>query len=155
MVCIGIIVIHTQSADYLRSVDITRALTKAIETVRLNQHQSPFKAHSRVQDMYSWSDVARRTETVYDSVLSQPDRSTFDRLSRLIGKTDDNDEGLGPVFGIIMCCIVAVQHIFLEVLDWIWPVRLADGVVPDWDYELFKRIVEGERLAYENRKSAA
>lgn len=52
--------------------DVVRALRKAIQVVTEGRHD-PFKAHARVKGMYEWSEVARRTEKVYEDItLRQP-----------------------------------------------------------------------------------
>lgn len=122
-------------------LDITRALTKAIHALRAGRYQSRLEAHERVKDMYSWSDVAERTENVYNRVINNPHRSTYDRLERLISKTGPNDFGLGPVFGVILVIIIAVEHMFLWVLELIWPINLSTlGEVECWDHEKFVKV---------------
>ena len=63
------------------TVDVTRALSTAIRTVRSGRHD-PRSAHERVRGMYAWSDVAARTEMVYHRAIRSPERDTFERLSR-------------------------------------------------------------------------
>jgi phosphatidylinositol glycan class A protein len=61
--------------------DVIRALTHAIHTIQSNLHD-PLQAHERVKDMYSWSDVAARTEIVYQRAMSMDIRGEYERLSR-------------------------------------------------------------------------
>jgi phosphatidylinositol glycan class A protein len=63
--------------------DVVRALTLAIDRVNAGAHD-PLEAHARVRDMYSWADVARRTERVYDDVFDVPQRSTWERMVRCV-----------------------------------------------------------------------
>ena len=62
-------------------VDVKMALHRAIEIVRSGKYD-PQKAHERVKGMYSWEDVAGRTEKVYDRAMATPQKDTFERLSR-------------------------------------------------------------------------
>lgn len=86
-----------------RWTDVIRALTHAIHTIQSSRH-SPWSAHTRVRDMYSWSHVSSRAEIVYLRALSRPHREIGERMRRYLE--------LGPVFGIVMCCILAVEHYF-------------------------------------------
>ena len=64
-------------------IDIIRALSRAIETIKAGRHD-PVKAHERVKGMYAWSDVAERTETVYTNAMASPRKDTYERLSRYV-----------------------------------------------------------------------
>jgi phosphatidylinositol glycan class A protein len=64
------------------TIDVVRSLSSAIHRIRLGQYD-PHAAHARVQDMYSWGNVAERTEAVYRSILEGPEqRDTFERMIR-------------------------------------------------------------------------
>ena len=52
----------------------------------------PFVAHERIKQLYTWRDVARRTEIVYDMVEGQPQKDTTERLRRYL-------------YNIVMCII--------------------------------------------------
>jgi hypothetical protein len=62
-------------------IDVIRALTKAIETIKAGRHD-PLEAHQRVKGMYAWSDVASRTEAVYQAAISSPRKDIFEILTR-------------------------------------------------------------------------
>ncbi|AAW43127.1 hypothetical protein CNBD4030 [Cryptococcus deneoformans B-3501A] len=93
--------------------DVIRALTHAIHTIQSSRH-SPWSAHIRVRDMYSWSHVSSRAEIVYLRAMSRPHREIGERMRRYLE--------LGPVFGVVMCCILAVEHYFFWLLEW-WNPR--------------------------------
>ena len=60
------------------------ALSKAIHRIRMGTHD-PSKAHERVKGMYSWDDVARRTEDVYRGIIEGPEqRGTYERMMRSV-----------------------------------------------------------------------
>jgi len=56
-------------------------LSKAISVIQSGKHD-PHLAHQRVKGMYAWSDVAERTDRVYDAALATPHKDTFERLAR-------------------------------------------------------------------------
>jgi phosphatidylinositol glycan class A protein len=61
--------------------DVVRALSIAVETIKSGIHD-PLLAHQRLQGMYTWSNVAERTERVYDKAMTRPERDLFERMSR-------------------------------------------------------------------------
>lgn len=78
----------------------------------------------QVLGMYSWHDVARRTEAVYAHAVQQPHSSALRaRLPRLLA--------CGPVFGLLAAAFAAVD------LLWLAAVRLLD---PKCDIELAPRL---------------
>lgn len=44
---------------------------------------------------------------------------------------------LGPVFGPILCCIIAVEHYFFWFLEWWYPREEIDYVDHQWDHDAF------------------
>ncbi len=50
------------------SIALTESLEEAIEASVTGNVYSPHDVHERVRKLYTWQDVARRTERVYDSV---------------------------------------------------------------------------------------
>lgn len=113
-----------------------RALSTAIHTIRNNAHD-PLNAHERVKDMYSWASVAERTEAVYYRILATPPWGDWERLVRL--------RALGPVMGLIMCCIMAMQHWWLLFVEWRLPASEIDVVPRGWDQDEFERVVQREK----------
>ncbi|KIR57265.1 phosphatidylinositol glycan, class A [Cryptococcus gattii Ru294] len=109
--------------------DVIRALTHAIHTIQSLRH-SPWSAHIRVRDMYSWSRVASRAEIVYLRAMSRPHREIGERMKRYLE--------LGPVFGVVMCCILAVEHYFFWLLEWWNPRDKIQQVVKFQDVERFE-----------------
>ncbi|KIR68477.1 phosphatidylinositol glycan, class A [Cryptococcus bacillisporus CA1873] len=109
--------------------DVIRALTHAIHTIQSLRH-SPWSAHIRVRDMYSWSRVASRVEIVYLRAMCRPHREIGERMKRYLE--------LGPVFGVVMCCILAVEHYFFWLLEWWNPRDKIQQVVKFQDVERFE-----------------
>lgn len=58
-----------------------RAITRAIEHVRSGAHD-PIKAHEQLKEMYSWANVAERTEKVYYAAVAVPEVPVIERLRR-------------------------------------------------------------------------
>ena len=65
----------------LRRQDLVRAISRAIEHVRSGRHD-PLKAHEQLKEMYSWTDVAERTENVYYRAMAVPEVPVIERLRR-------------------------------------------------------------------------
>jgi phosphatidylinositol glycan class A protein len=57
------------------------ALKKAIEMIRRKEVQ-PAKFNDELKDMYSWVNVAERTEKVYDAISMTKDPPLIERLRR-------------------------------------------------------------------------
>ena len=70
-------------ADPCAAPDVVRATEQAIARVRAGQHE-PWQYHAAVKDMYSWSDVAARTERMYDAAMARPVPDSVERLSRCV-----------------------------------------------------------------------
>jgi len=68
--------------------------------------------------MYSWMDVARRTETVYDRVRESTMPTFAERLWRYstVG---------GTVAGWLCCFTVSVIYLVWRIIEWVWP---RDGI---------------------------
>lgn len=58
-----------------------RALDVGIRHIKSGKHDVML-AHKQVRQMYSWSDVAERTETVYRDVLEADPPSFVQRLQK-------------------------------------------------------------------------
>lgn len=61
--------------------DVVRAITHAIHHVGAGQHD-PATTHTRVKEMYTWQDVARRTEIIYRNALLAPQADVIERWSK-------------------------------------------------------------------------
>ncbi|KAL6601306.1 hypothetical protein ACP70R_044526 [Stipagrostis hirtigluma subsp. patula] len=60
--------------------DMVRAVKKAIDML---PGIDPQVMHLRMKGLYSWDDVAKRTEIVYDHAMQSPTTSLLDRLPRI------------------------------------------------------------------------
>ena len=68
-------------AEETAITDVVHVLSQAISIIQQGTH-SPLKAHERVKDFYSWSQIAERTEKVHEVVLSSPSRDLWERMQR-------------------------------------------------------------------------
>ncbi|KAK4046192.1 Phosphatidylinositol N-acetylglucosaminyltransferase GPI3 subunit [Microbotryomycetes sp. JL201] len=92
--------------------DLVRAISRAIEHVKSGKHD-PWLAHTQLKEMYSWTDVAERTEKVYYDAMLVPDVPVVERLRRYYGT--------GAIFGKILCIIICVDYVLVAILDFFYP----------------------------------
>ncbi|PWN46310.1 UDP-Glycosyltransferase/glycogen phosphorylase [Ceraceosorus guamensis] len=99
--------------------DVVHAMDAAIEHVRSGKHD-PAAHHEAVEKMYSWADVAERTERVYHTAMAAPFPDRLDRFQQYYAG--------GFVAGKIFCIIVAVDMLFLGLLEWLMPAQNIEKV---------------------------
>ncbi|PHH75646.1 hypothetical protein CDD83_4381 [Cordyceps sp. RAO-2017] len=120
--------------------DLVLAAGRAITAVRAGQVRTD-RFHDQVRKMYSWANVALRTERVYDGVTGAiPERAFYgldtaggpsrargfaliDRLKRYYG--------CGIWAGKLFCLCVVIDYLFFLLLEWCQP-RDAIDLCPDW-----------------------
>ncbi|XP_028291955.1 phosphatidylinositol N-acetylglucosaminyltransferase subunit A isoform X2 [Gouania willdenowi] len=103
-----------------------RSLCAGLEDV-IAQHQagsspSPFSIHARVRKLYTWRNVAERTEKVYDRVSTEEVLPLDRRLMRLRSHC-------GSVVGSIFSIFALVDGLLLVVLRWFLPDHNMDIAV--------------------------
>ncbi|KAM7437308.1 hypothetical protein ABFA07_013012 [Porites harrisoni] len=94
------------------------ALESAVQNARDNRVVPADEAHERIRTMYTWQNVARRTELVYDVVSNVPPVSFDLRLKRLYH--------CGRVAGKIFCVLAVIDLFLLWFLDWLFPRKNID-----------------------------
>ncbi|KAK7093755.1 phosphatidylinositol N-acetylglucosaminyltransferase subunit A-like [Littorina saxatilis] len=94
---------------------LAEALQRAIEDKRQRKAVSPWEAHHCVKNMYTWANVAERTEKVYDLVSVSPDRDVATRLQRYYG--------CGPLAGKLFVIAAVLNLWFLALLCYIMPAQ--------------------------------
>ena len=129
--------------------DLVRATCKAIGALRANRIRTE-GFHEQVRKMYSWTDVAERTERIYDGITGTIPEEDFygpqatqevgswsgtrgragvqsfalvDRLKRYYG--------CGIWAGKLFCLCVIIDFLIYQVLEWIFP-RGSIDVCRDW-----------------------
>ena len=112
-----------------RAEELADAVAIAIEeNLALNE---PWKVHETVRQTYSWFDVARRTEKVYDLALKAPKLTMKERV--LAAKT------AGPVMGIVMAMIVVSDYMLLWLMEWLWPDSMIERF-PSFPFSKYRRL---------------
>ena len=106
---------------------LAKTLSHVIEAISRGEIDTS-SFHQRISQMYSWSDVAARTEAVY--LCSN---SSIDRDTSLLARMGEY-YGCGEMFGKIACFLVALDYIFLVLLEWLQPAKDIDSA-PDFHYD--------------------
>eukprot|EP00066_Takifugu_rubripes_P000960 XP_003961822.1 PREDICTED: phosphatidylinositol N-acetylglucosaminyltransferase subunit A isoform X1 [Takifugu rubripes] len=103
-----------------------RSLCAGLETVIARQRAGslppPESIHSRVRTLYTWRNVAERTEKVYDRVSTEEVLPLDRRLLRLRSHC-------GPVAGSVFAFMAVLDFLFLLLLQWLVPDRVMDVAV--------------------------
>ncbi|KAK1797869.1 hypothetical protein P4O66_008212 [Electrophorus voltai] len=102
------------------------SLCAGLETVIARQRSGkvppPADIHSKVRTLYTWRNVAERTEKVYDLACRQPVLPLPARLQRL-------QSHCGAFAGFIFSFLAVIDFLFLFFLQWLHPDHLIDVAV--------------------------
>lgn len=98
---------------------MVHAITRAIYML---PQIDPQDMHNRVKKLYSWHDVARRTEIVYNRALKCSNPPLLDRLSRYLT--------CGTWAGKLFCIVMIVNFLLWRLLQ-LWQPDKDIEVVPD------------------------
>ncbi|CAH8379340.1 unnamed protein product [Eruca vesicaria subsp. sativa] len=90
--------------------DMVRAIQKAISIL---PSINPEEMHNRMKKLYSWQDVAKRTEIVYDRALKCSNRSLLERLSRFLS--------CGAWAGKVFCMVMIIDYLLWRLLQLLQP----------------------------------
>lgn len=99
--------------------DMVHAIGKAIHML---PNINPHVMHSRMKKLYSWHDVAKRTETVYNCALQSSDENLLQRLPRYL----KCGAWAGKLFGLVMI----VNFLLWRLLE-LWQPAESIEEVPD------------------------
>jgi phosphatidylinositol glycan class A protein len=121
--------------------DLVTTAGEAITEMRAGRIRTE-KFHDQVKKMYSWSNVALRTERVYDGITGTISEEEFygvdvggyggsrvrnfaliDRLKRYYG--------CGVWAGKLFCLCIVIDYLFFLLLEWCFPRENID-ICPDW-----------------------
>jgi len=99
--------------------DMVRAVKKAIDML---PGIDPQVMHLRMKKLYSWDDVAKRTEIVYDRAMQSSTTNLLDRLPRYLT--------CGSWAGKLFCIVMVINYLLWRLLEFLQP---AEGIeeVPD------------------------
>ncbi|XP_020554033.1 phosphatidylinositol N-acetylglucosaminyltransferase subunit A isoform X2 [Sesamum indicum] len=101
--------------------DMVMAITKAID---LLPQIDPQAMHNRMKKLYSWHDVAKRTEIVYDRAFRCSNQNLLERLPRYLS--------CGAWAGKLFCMVMIINFLFWGFLQ-LWQPDKDIEVVPDID----------------------
>ncbi|CAN7069994.1 unnamed protein product [Brassica rapa subsp. trilocularis] len=90
--------------------DMVRAIEKAISIL---PSINPEEMHNRMTKLYSWQDVAKRTEIVYDRALKCSNRNLLERLSRFLS--------CGAWAGKVFCMVMIIDYLLWRLLQLLQP----------------------------------
>lgn len=99
--------------------DMVMAIQKAIFML---PQINPQAMHLRMKKLYSWHDVATRTEIVYERALRCPNQNLSDRLSRYLS--------CGAWAGKIFCLVMIIDFVLWHLLQ-LWKPATDIEEVPD------------------------
>lgn len=122
--------------------DLVAATGRAIADIRANKVRTE-RFHNEIKKMYSWTDIAKRTERVYKGISGDIDESEFynaaattrgrggvqrdfaliDRLKRYYG--------CGIWAGKLFCLCVIIDYLFFLFLEWVAPREDID-ICAEW-----------------------
>jgi phosphatidylinositol glycan class A protein len=104
---------------------IIGTVEEAVQRVQERRRQGfePKTQHDAVVQMYSWPEVARRTENVYGDAWSGFGRDSLaSRMQRYFK--------CGKWFGKICCCVAAADWLYWQWLEW-WEPRQGIAQAPE------------------------
>uniref|UniRef100_A0A8C6W1F8 Phosphatidylinositol glycan anchor biosynthesis, class A n=1 Tax=Nannospalax galili TaxID=1026970 RepID=A0A8C6W1F8_NANGA len=101
---------------------LCEGLEKAIFQVKSGTLPAPENIHNVVKTFYTWSNVAERTEKVYERVSKEDVLPMHKRVNRLISHC-------GPVTGYIFALLAVFSYLFLIFLRWMTPDSIIDVAV--------------------------
>ncbi|KAI8924281.1 hypothetical protein BC831DRAFT_402716 [Entophlyctis helioformis] len=110
--------------------DLVLSVRRAISMVKSNRID-PYDMHRKVSQMYSWADVAQRTEEVYRNVMENDHVSLAERLQRY--------NGCGIFAGKLAAMIMAVNYLFWLFLEWAMPRDDIDAA-PLFNQDVFREV---------------
>ncbi|XP_072974180.1 phosphatidylinositol N-acetylglucosaminyltransferase subunit A isoform X3 [Typha angustifolia] len=124
--------------------DMVQAIKRAIDML---PYIDPQMMHQRMKSFYSWHDVAKRTEIVYDRALLSSNKNLLERLPRYLS--------CGAWAGKIFCLVMIVNFLLWCLVEFCQPVgcieEVPDMVFPHRQEELMHHSSEAQE---KSRRSA-
>ncbi|KAL0875019.1 hypothetical protein Bca101_024724 [Brassica carinata] len=93
--------------------NMVRAIEKAISIL---PSINPEEMHNRMKKMYSWQDVAKRTENVYDRALKCSNRR-INNIKMMVGKFLSRGASAGKIF----CMVMIIDYLLWRLLELLQP----------------------------------
>jgi phosphatidylinositol glycan class A protein len=107
----------TNGEDIIRKVD---------EAIPLSKNIPSQKIHDCIANMYSWKDVAARTEIVYQSIIKKQRPTLLERIKRYYSS--------GPYAGLCFIGLVVLDLLFLAILCVLCPASTIERAM-DFPYK--------------------
>ncbi|KAJ3413926.1 Phosphatidylinositol N-acetylglucosaminyltransferase gpi3 subunit [Chytridiales sp. JEL 0842] len=115
---------------------LVKSLASAVHRIKTDPIDS-HQFHREIKSMYSWADVAERTEKVYHRVIGRPPLTLADRLLKY--------DHVGLWAGKFGMMIIAVSSMLSYLLEWLVPASSIERA-PKVDMHRFRRACS-ERIA--------
>ncbi|CAG8511791.1 11786_t:CDS:10 [Acaulospora morrowiae] len=121
--------------------DLVDAVKDAIRMITCKE-VSPAEFHDQIKEMYSWVNVAERTEKVYDKIWEIKNPPLMERLRRYYG--------CGVWAGKIFCIVMAVDYLFWRFLEWLFPEEGIE-IAPSFPYQKYRKMCQVDDKKNEER----
>lgn len=117
--------------------DLFRALAEAIPQAKKVDRA---KRHAEASELYSWEDVARRTERVYDKAALYPKTSLLHRFTRM--------SQVGIFGGTFWGIMAVIQNVFAILFDFFSPRSSVEPApeIPRANFAKYKQKRDGKTL---------
>jgi len=110
--------------------DLSLKISDAIKKVATSP-MDPFEMHDQVKTMYSWTDVMKRTEKVYYSILKSTQPPLIERLKKYYL--------YGLVAGKLFCVFAAIDFLLLLLLEYLFPRHTIERA-PKFDINRYQKM---------------
>ncbi|KAF8361492.1 piga-1 [Pristionchus pacificus] len=100
------------------------ALCESIDRREKGELPDPVEKHKEIQKMYVWSDVASRTQIVYESAMKEPRIKWSEGLRRYVEA--------GPGFGLVWMLAAAFNMLMITLMEWWRPMKDIPCGSHDW-----------------------
>lgn len=108
--------------------DLVATVNRAVQMIA-SREINTVKFHDEVKKMYSWMNVAERTEKVYFRMIDSEPLPLIERLRRYYG--------CGVWAGKLFCVVVAANYLFWLFLEWLYPRDEVD-IAPNFNLEKYQ-----------------
>lgn len=90
-------------------VALVEALDLVIDQCRRGELTDPWESHAIISSLYNWRDVTRRTEAVYDKIVTTPTLTDGQRMQRYLK--------FGRIVGPLFCLLLGLARIILWICE--------------------------------------
>ncbi|KAI7864557.1 GlcNAc transferase [Spinellus fusiger] len=112
--------------------DLVIAVSKSIHMIKFGK-VDPSLFNDELKDMYSWSNVAERTEKVYELISQSQPSPLIERLRRYYG--------CGLYAGKIFCMVMALDYLFWRFLEFVFPKESIERAQP-FPYKRYREYID-------------